>query len=77
MGDFYSNYTHNRKQPPKSGYGFLKAVVQGVISRADTLIEKLDEPHRTGGNPGFSGKAMLSAYIMRYALGHRYVNRVP
>lgn len=74
MGDFYSNYTQIRKQPPKSGYGFLKAVVQGVVSRAGALIEKLDEPHRKGGNPGYSGKAMLSAYVMRYVLGQRYAN---
>lgn len=74
MGVRYSNYTSDRKQPPKSGYGFLKAVVQGVISRAGPLIEKLDAPHRTGGNPGYSGQAMLSAYVMRYALGQRYAN---
>ena len=74
MGDFYSNYTHQRKQPPKSGYGFLQAVVSGVVSRAGALVEILDAPHKEGGNPGYPAEAMLSAYIMQFALGERYAN---
>ena len=74
MGDFYSNYTHQRKQPPKSGYGFLQAVVSGVVSRAGALVEILDAPHKEGGNPGYPAEAMLSACIMQFALGERYAN---
>ena len=74
MGDFYSNYTHQRKQPPKSGFGFLQAVVPGVVSRAGALVEILDAPHKEGGNPVYPAEAMLSACIMQFALGERYAN---
>ena len=74
MSTPHFNRAARHKQPPKSGYGFLKAVIDAVISRAGPLIEKLDAPHKDGGNPGYSAKAMLSAYVMRYALGERYVN---
>ncbi len=74
MGDFYSNYTHQPKQPPKSGYGFLQAVVSGVVSRAGALVEILDAPHKEGGNPGYPAEAMLSTCIMQFALGERYAN---
>ena len=74
MGEVYSNYTHHHKQPPKSGFGFLEAVIGGVISRAGILIETLDRPHRHGGNPGYPAVAMLSACVMQFALGERYAN---
>ena len=74
MSDPYSNRAVQHKQPPKSGYGFLEAVIKGVVSRAAPLIEALDAPHEHGGNPGYPAKAMLSAYVMRYALGERYAN---
>ena len=74
MGDFYSNYTHNRKQPPKSGFGFLEAVVSGVVSRAGALVELLEAPHKHGGNPGRPAAAMLAACVMRYVLNERYAN---
>ena len=62
------------KQPPKSGYGFLQAVVSGVVSRAGALVEILDAPHKEGGNPGYPAEAMLSTCIMQFALGERYAN---
>ena len=74
MGEIYSNYTHHHKQPPKSGFGFLEAVIGGVISRAGTLVETLDKPHRHGGNPGYPAAAMLSACVMQFVLGERYAN---
>ena len=74
VGDFYFNQPHLHKQSPKSGYGFLKNVVDAVISRAGPLIETLDSPHKHGGNPGYPAQNMLSAFVMRYALGERYAN---
>ena len=74
MGDFYSNYTHNHKQPPKSGFGFLQAVIEGVVSRAGPLVELLEAPHRYGGNPGHPAAAMLAACVMQFALNKRYAN---
>ena len=74
VGTRYSNYTSPHKQPPKSGYGFLEAVVNGVVSRAGELIALLDAPHQSGGNPGYPARAMLSATIMRYAMGEPLAN---
>ena len=74
MGNFYSNYTHNHKQPPKSGFGFLEVLVEGAISRTGDLAEVLDAPHADGGNPGYPADAMLRALVMQYALNERYAN---
>ena len=74
MGVSYSNYTNLDRQPPKSGYRLLQAIVNGVVSRAGALIELLDVPHRHGGNPGYPAVAMLSAYVMQFALRERYAN---
>ena len=74
MGFSYSNHTHQPKQTPKSGYGFLQAVVTGVVSRAGALAELLHEPHRHGGNPGHPAAAMLAACVMQFALNERYAN---
>ena len=59
---------------PRSGYSFLQAVVAGVVSRATSLVELLEEPHRHGGNPGYPADAMLAAHVMQFALGERYAN---
>ena len=74
MGDFYSNYTHQRKQPPKSGFGFLEAVIEGAVSRTGDLAKVLDADHEHGGNPGFEAAPMIRVFVMRYALNERYVN---
>ena len=74
MGEFYSNYTHHHKQPPKSGFGFLEALIEGVVSRIGDLAEVLDAPHEHGGNPGYPADAMLRALVMQYALNERYAN---
>ena len=74
MGDFYSNYNHKRKQPPKSGFGFLEVVIEGAVSRTGDLAEVLDAPHEHGGNPGYPAIAMLSAIVMQYSLNERYAN---
>ena len=74
MSGFYFNRTRQPEQPPKSGYGFLEAVVTGVTSHAAVLIELLEASHRHGGNPGYPAEAMLSACVMQFALGERYAN---
>ena len=74
MGYIYSNSTRNSAQPPKSGYGFLEAVIAGVISHSAALINVLEEPHQHGGNPGYPAADMLSAYVMQFALREPYAN---
>ncbi len=74
MGDFYSNYTHNHNQPPKSGFGFLESVIDGAVSHTDDLAGVVDAPHAKGGNPGFAAAPMLRALVMQYALTERYAN---
>ncbi len=75
MGDFYSNYTQQPKQPPKSGFVFLEAVIEGSVSRTGDLAEILDAAHEHGGNPGFAAAPMLRAFVMQYALAERFANR--
>ena len=74
MGVFYFNRAERRKQPPKTGYGFLEAVVEGVTSRAAPLVEIIEAAHQHGGNPGYPALAMLSAYVMQFALREPYAN---
>ena len=74
MGEFYFNRAERRKQPPKSGYGFLEAVVEAVTSHAGPLVEILEAAHQHGGNPGYPAEAMLSAYVMQFALREPYAN---
>ena len=74
MGYVYSNSTRNSAQPPKSGYGFLEAVIEGVISHSAALTTVLEAPHQHGGNPGYPTLAMLNAYVMQFALREPYAN---
>ena len=74
MGEFYFNRAERRKQPPNSGYGFLEAVVEAVTSHAGPLVEILEAAHQHGGNPGYPAEAMLSAYVMQFALREPYAN---
>ena len=74
MGEFYFNRAERRKQPPKSGYGFLEAVVEAATSRAGPLVEILEAAHQHGGNPGYPTLAMLRAYVMQFALREPYAN---
>ncbi len=48
--------------------------MEGVISRASSLVEILEAPHQHGGNPGYPTDAMLSAYAMQFALKQHYAN---
>ena len=58
MGEFYFYRAERRKQPPKSGYGFLEAVVEAMLS-AYVMQLAFREPYangfldRLGGNERF------------------------
>ena len=74
MDACYFNGGERPKQPPKSGYGSLESVAKAVAFRASALIKLLEAPHRHGGNPGYPAAAMLSAYVMQFALREPYAN---
>ena len=61
-------------QVPKSGYGFLKAVLDCASARSEDLASTLDSPHKNGGNPGYPARQMLRLHFLRYLLGERYAN---
>ena len=52
----------------------MEAVAEGVASRAAPLVEILEATHQHGGNPGYPALAMLSAYVMQFALREPYAN---
>ena len=62
-------------QVPKGGYGFLKAVLDGLSACSEDLAATLDSPHESGGNPGYPARKMLRLHCLRYLLGERYANR--
>ena len=45
-----------------------------MTSRAGPLVEILEAAHQHGGNPGYPALAMLSAYVMQFALREPYAN---
>lgn len=70
----------NRKLPglapqvPKSGYGFLGAVLDHFSAYAEELATRLDAPHANGGNPGYPARRMLRLHYLRFLLSERYAN---
>ena len=60
-------------QQPKSGYGFLSVVLDGIDTAP--LVEAL-ESRRTTGRPGYPPRAMLRAYLSKFVLGIRYNNQL-
>ena len=62
-------------QVPKDGYGFLKAVLDCLSACSEELAERLDSPHRIGGNPGYPAQQMLRLHALRYLLNERFANR--
>ena len=71
----------NRKLPglapqvPKTGYGFLKAVLDRFSALSKDLAAKMDAPHAKGGNPGYPARQMLRLHVLRFLLNERYANR--
>ena len=57
------------KQAPKSGYGFLEAVLDSLDD--GPLLEALQRCNHTG-RPGYSVRAMWRAFLSKYVLTIRY-----
>ena len=62
-------------QVPKSGYGFLKAVLDCLSYYAEELTTKLDSPHQSGGNPGYPARQMVRLHVLKYLLNERFANK--
>ena len=60
-------------QPPKRGYGFLAAILDGLNDQP--LLDRLQEYRRTG-RPGYPIKAMWRAYLVKFLLKIRYSNQL-
>ena len=60
-------------QPPKSGYGFLAALLDGLNDQP--LLNVLQDYRRTG-RPGYPVKAMWRAYLVKFLLKIRYNNEL-
>ena len=61
-------------QVPKSGYGFLNAVLDCLSEHSRDLTDRLDVPHQAGGNPGYPARQMLRLIALKYMLGERFAN---
>ena len=56
-------------QRPKSGYGFLRAVLDGIDDVP--LLDRLQQ-YRQTGRPGYSLRAMWRAYVSKFVLKIRF-----
>ena len=65
--------THARGQPPKSGYGFLRFVLDSIeeLPKAQDFIKKINYQRRNT-RPGYSPAAMLRLLCLKYLLNERY-----
>ena len=72
MARHYSNGALRPVQQPKSGFGFLAAVLDGID--AAPLVSVLESYHRETGRPGYPPRAMLRAYLAKFVLNIRYGN---
>ena len=63
----------NSVQPPKSGYGFLSAILDGL--NGQPLLDALQQYRRTG-RKGHPLRAMWRAYIAKFLLKIRFNNQL-
>ena len=60
-------------QAPKSGYGFLAAILDGLNDQP--LLEVLQD-YRRIGRPGYPVQSMWRAYLVKFLLKIRYTNQL-
>ena len=60
-------------QSPKSGYGFLAAILDDLND--EPILNSLREYRRTG-RPGYPIRAMWRAYLVKFLLKIRYNNQL-
>ena len=65
------------RQAPRSGYDFLRVILDHFSQASEPLAEALDEPPRLGrgGRPGYPADAMLRLHLLQFVLRERYANR--
>ena len=67
-----SNTTNPNCTSPKSGYGFLEAILNTLKGYSNTLAEELEKNHKKRGRRGYSAQAMLCVFILQFLLNQRY-----
>ena len=60
-------------QPPKSGDGFLTALLDSLD---DGLLLETLQAYRRTGRPGYPLRAMWRAYLLKFVLNIRYNNQL-
>ena len=73
MASIHSTHDPKAVQPPKSGYGFLTALLDGLD---DGLLLEVLQAYRRTGRPGYPLRAMLRAYLAKFVLNIRYNNQL-
>ena len=71
----FSDFTRHiiAVQPPKGGYGFLFAILDGLDDKP--LVQTL-QAYRPTGRPGYPLRVMLRAYLVKFILNIRYNNQL-
>ena len=73
MADSHSTQSVRTVQSPKSGYGFLSAILNDLND--EPLLNVLQD-YRHTGRPGYPIRAMWRAYLVKFLLKIRYNNQL-
>ena len=72
MAQRKNNTPGQAKQPPKSGYGFLEALLKTLQGLSGPLAAELEKNHQRHGRRGYPAKAMLTVFALQYLLNQRF-----
>ena len=66
------NTSKSNSTIPKSGYGFLEALLNTLKGHSTKLTAELEKNHKTRGRKGYPAEGMLCAVALRFLLNERY-----
>ena len=72
MAERNSNTSKANSTIPKSGYGFLQALLNTLKGYSTTLADELEKSHKKRGRRGYSAQSMLCVFVLQFLLNHRY-----
>ena len=67
-----SNTSESNSTNPKSGFGFLEALLNTLKGHSAKLVEELEKGHLKRGRKGYPAQAMLCVYALQFLLNQRY-----